>query len=149
MVVASHSSQSSSSHSNLALIQALDWINSRICSWKGWREILEAQECVQVGRSNNKWMGGWGGINTRAPKTSRYWAFYAFIGISDQLDRKLPESPLPELTQEFRSDPTLEHPTQSLSASREHFYENNRELLRWVGTSDPYKFCRYKTVECV
>jgi len=36
----------SSSHSNIALTQALDQILTKFSSWKDWGEVLEALECV-------------------------------------------------------------------------------------------------------
>ena len=68
MGMAAHTSQVSSSHSNLALTKALARINSRISSWREWGEVLEAKGSVFLGEEQQQPKGGAKGVYIPEPK---------------------------------------------------------------------------------
>jgi hypothetical protein len=134
----------SSSHSNLAHTQALARIKLRISSSKGWGEILKSWERVVFAGVSSIEQKRWRGIYRQAPKISRYYAVYVFIGTSDTIKTHGREyfvgnnvghprgggSELPTLGRNFR--PTkIRWPRTP--CRRKHMTSEG------VGTSDPYR----------
>ena len=142
----------SSSHSNLALTQALAWINSRIYSWKEWGEVLKAWEYVEFEWTQQLWKEGWKDIYRRAPKTSRCCAVKVIVGTSDTirnswartLYKRKEETSKGERGLGWNFQPYLKLLPDDLYRQNKGSSDGGRNFQHRVGTFDPYSDNRDK-----